>query len=66
MNSTTAILNSGGGESVSANGQDITQRYYGMKYHKPGTGWSDFYAPATCADSGYQVTYSSYTDWTVK
>ena len=65
MNSTTAIYNSGGGESVAVAGQDITQRYYGMKYYKPGTGWMDFYAPAKCADFGYSVGFSSYTDWTV-
>ncbi len=66
MNSTTALYNVGGGESVVHDGQDITQRYYGMKYYKPGTGWTDFYAPAKCATSGYSVTFSSYTDWTVK
>jgi hypothetical protein len=66
MNSTTGWNISGGGESVAVNGQDITQRYKAMKYYKPGTGWTDFYAPAVCADSGYSVVFTSYTNWKVK
>lgn len=66
MNSTTGLVLGGGGESFVQNGQDITQRYYGMKYYKPSVGWTDFYAPGFCADSGYSVTFSSYTDWRVQ